>query len=471
MAKEVATTVNDIENKYINKHNGSKQIYDEAKNSFASGVTHDVRYVEPFPIYAERARGTKKWDVDGNEFVDYAMGHGSLLLGYGDDRIRASFREQVEEGIHMGSSTEMEIQWAKLIKSLVPCANNGLVRACSSGSEAVQTAIRLARIHTGNDKIILQAGSYHGKADPVIISHEGPPYGMRNVKGIPDGIKEDVEIVPFNNLNAVEEILREGNVAGVLLHSNNIYEEGYIEGLRDLTEKYDSLFIMDEVVSGFRYAAGGAQEYYGVEPDIAVLGKVIGGGAPIGAVCGSEEVMKYHKFKDDDYWNNYQRIAVGGTWNAQPISIIGGIAMMEIINDEKDKLYPKLHEIGNRLKNSFNEIAEDLNVSALANGLPPDNPTYIKLNLFNRPLASDDERLFQRGPSTFSDYEKKQSYVSEEASTPFYQSMANNGVYGLHENRALITCTKYSEEDLQKTENAFRASLEALKINDLIGTK
>lgn len=460
----------ELEQEYINTHPTSKKLYDRGKARFASGVTHDVRHATPFPIYAERASGTRKWDVDGNEYVDYVMGHGSLVFGYGHDRVRSAFEKQVERAVHLGTSTELEIEWAELIEKLVPCAEGGLVRAHSSGSEAVQMAIRLARIHTGREKVVVQAGAYHGKADQVIAAQNGPPFGIRNVRGIPESVRNDVKIVPFNDLNALEQALAGGDVACVLLHCNNLYERAYVEGMRDLTTKYGAVFVMDEVVSGFRYAPGGAQEYYGVTPDVAVLGKIIGGGAPIGAVCGSEEILRYYEIRDDQYWNDYVRISVGGTWNAQPLSIVGGIAAMQLIDEERETIYPQLYEVGTRLVESFNKIAKDLGVTAHAYGLPLDDPTQVKLEFFDRPVPTEDMRLFRTGPETFEEYERRQSYTAPEAAHLHYLVMSNEGVHAMHQGRSLVTCTEHSESDLQTTEEAFVRSLETLKENDAVGS-
>lgn len=463
-------TVRELERKYVETHPTSKELYERGTDCFPSGVTHDARYASPFPIYADRASGTRKWDVDGNEYVDYVMGHGSLLFGYGHERVRERFREQVERAAHMGTSTELEIEWAELIKELVPCAEDGLVRAHSSGSEAVAMAIRLARIHTGREEVVMQAGAYHGKADQVIPAQNGPPFGMRNVRGIPESVRDDARIVPSNDLDALERVLAEGDVACVLLHCNNLYERAYVEGIRDLTETYGAVFVMDEVVSGFRYAAGGAQEYYGVTPDLAVLGKVIGGGAPIGAVCGPEELLQYYEFRDETHWNDYVRIDVGGTWNAQPLSIVGGIAMMERIAEERGTIYPRLYEIGERLVESFNDHAEDLGVTARAYGLPPEDPTQVKLEFFDRPVPEEDLRLFRTGPESFEDYERRRSYSAPEASRAHYLVMSDSGVHAMHQGKSLTTCTEYSEADLQRTEEAFGRSLAVLKENDLVGT-
>lgn len=462
------SSLSELEREYVETHPTSERLYERALDCYPSGVTHDARYADPFPLYARKAAGTRKWDVDGNEYVDYTMGHGALLLGYGHERVMSAFREQLGKAAHMGTSTELEIEWAELIKRLVPCAEDGLVRAHSSGSEAISMAIRLARIHTGNDKIVQQAGSYHGKADQVVPATNGPPFGIRNVRGIPESVLDDQKIVPANNLEALEAALAGGDVAAVLLQGNSLYERAYVEGVRELTTKYGVVFIMDEVVSGFRYAAGGAQEYYDVTPDLAVLGKICGGGAPIGAVCGDEEILKYYEIRDDAYWNDYVRIQVGGTWNAQPLSIVGGIALMTVIEEEGDSIYSRLTDVNARLIESFNEQAEDLGVAAHAYGLPVEDPTRISLNFFDRPVPSDDMRLFRSGPRTMEDYETRQSYMAPEATHANYLALTNNGVYA-RRGRSLTTCTEYSEEDLRITEEALGRSLEALKENDLIG--
>jgi glutamate-1-semialdehyde 2,1-aminomutase len=223
------------------------------------------------------------------------------------------------------------------------------------------------------------------------------------------------------------------------------------------------------VVSGFRYSAGGAQEYYGVTPDLTALGKIIGGGAPVGAICGLDEIMEFYSFKDN-YWNRFVRISVGGTWNAQPICTAGGLAMLERIQKEKDRIYPKLYGTGKRLAKSFNDTAEDLGVAANAYGLPVDNPTTISLNLFRDKVKNEDKYLWETGPTDFEDYKTKESYnASRNAGYATYLSMINNGIFS-YSGRGGSLCTKYSEEDLQKTEEAFNLTLEVLKENKLLGT-
>ncbi len=461
-------SVIELEREYIVKHAKSKELYEKALNCFASGVTHDARFERPFPVYAVKAKGARKWDVDGNAYVDYIMGHGGLLLGYGDKRIIEAFQEQIPKAMHMGTSTELEIEWAEMIQKLVPCARDSFVRATSCGGEAVMMAIRLARIYTGREKIVLHAGSYHGKGDATMFVSRGPPFGLINVQGISSGVKEDVLIASYNDLESVEDTFDGYEVACIILQGNALYTKEYIEGLRKLTKEYGVVFIIDEVVSGFRYAAGGAQDYYGVTPDLAVLGKICGGGAPVGAICGKKEIMDLYSFRDD-YWNRFTRINVGGTWNAQPLCIVGGIAMMKIIEKEQKSLYSRLYGIGRRLTNSFNDQAEDLGVSAQAVGLPIDNPTTFSVNLFNRPVPLEMDYLWKSGPATFEDYDSKASFnAGSQASYAFYLSMMNSGVNAFH-GRSFITCTKYSEEDLKITEAAFGTALKVLKENKLVG--
>lgn len=460
-------TVEELEKEYISKHPKSRELYERALKCYPSGVTHDARYAKPFPIYMEKALGSKKWDVDGNEYVDYVVGHGALLLGYNDEKVTEAFREQLEKAVHMGSCTELEIEWAEMIKKLVPSARDGYVRATACGTEAVQMAIRLSRIYTGRDKIVVHLGCYHGKADNTICAGQGPPVKYYNVRGIPKSVLDDVIVIPYNNLEAAEEALQRGDIACLIIQGNALFTKEYIVGLRKLTEKYGVVFILDEVISGFRYAAGGAQEYYGVTPDLSALGKIPGGGAPIGAVCGKKDILQYYEFRDD-YWNRFVRIKVGGTWNAQPICIAGGLAAMKVIDEERNKIYPHIYKIGKELTKSFNDAAEDLGVSATTSGLPPDDPTLFTVNLLGKPVPQEKKHLWVTGPRTFEEYTEKSSFnACPEAYYANYMTLINKGIFA-YGGRTFWLCTKHDEEDVQKTAEAFEESLKILKENGLI---
>jgi glutamate-1-semialdehyde 2,1-aminomutase len=462
------SSLQELEQAYIATHPQSYQLYQRAVESYPSGVTHDARYARPFPIYVTHALGTKKWDVDDHVYVDYVMGHGALLFGYGDPEISDAFRQCIGHGIHLGACTELELEWAELIKQLVPSAHDGWVRGTASGTEANQMAIRLARWYTGRDRVVLHTGAYQGKGDATILVSRGPPFGRSNVRGIPDGVRNDVILVPYNDLTAVESAFQTGRVAGIILQGNALYTKEYLTGLRDLTMQYGVVFIMDEVVSGFRYAAGGAQEYYDVTPDLTTLGKVIGGGAPVGAICGQPTILDAYTFKDA-LWNRFTRIGVGGTWNAQPLPIVGGIAAMRKIASEGPSLYERLYGIGRRLVQYVNTRASELNVTVHALGLPIDNPTTLSIYLLNRAIAPDHRYLWETGPTSFDDYETKAGYTAAApAQYALYLAMINQGIYS-YRGRGGSLCTKYSEEDLTQTEAAIDYALEMLKANQLVG--
>jgi len=436
------STISELEKNYVKKHPLSKQLYDRALNSYASGVSHDARYAKPFPIYMAKADGTKKWDVDGNEYIDFVMGHGALLFGYNDERLRSAI-ERALSNIHMGSCTELEIEWAEMIKKLVPCARDGYVRAWACGGEAIMMAVRLARIHTGKGKMVINEGCYHGTWEEVNWGHSGPPYGLCNVRGIPRSVRDDVVVLPYNKPDAVENAFAGGDVACFLLQGNAPYAKEYMEEIRELTTEYGVVFILDEVVSGFRYAPGGAQEYYGVTPDLAVLGKIVGGGAPIGAICGSRDLLRYHEFREgDSYWNRFVRISVGGTWNAQPICISAGLESMKIIDKERDTIYPHLYEICDKLTGYINEYAEEFGIAVSVSGTPPERP------------------MVNIGPAFGSGSSSLASYA-------YYLSMTNNGIYPFGASR-FIPCVKHRDEDLEKTSDAIRKSMKILKENNIV---
>lgn len=436
------STIRGLEEEYIKKHQKSKQLYERALKCFASGVTHDARYVKPFPIYMVRADGTKKWDVDENEYIDYIMGHGALLFGYNDERSTSAI-ERVLPHMHMGSCTELEIEWAEMIKKLVPCAREGLVRAWACGGEAVMMAARLARIHTGRDRIVLHEGCYHGTWEEVNYAHGGAPTGIYNVRGIPRSVGDNVTVLSYNNPETLEKVFANGDTACIILQGNAPYTKDYLGEIRELTAKYGVVFILDEVVSGFRYAPGGAQEYYGVTPDIAVLGKIVGGGAPVGAICGNEELLNYHKFeKGDSYWNRFVRISVGGTWNAQPLCIGAGLAVMNTIDKERNVIYPRLYDVCDTLTQQTKESAEEIGVDVSPRGVPPEKPM---VNI---------QPAFGSGASPLAPY-------------AYYLSMANSGIHLFGGNR-FIPCVRHYGEDLKKTGEAIRASMRTLKENSLV---
>lgn len=352
------------------RHQGSARLYQEAISTFPSGVTHDTRYLAPFPIFVERAEGSRKWDVDGNEFVDFVMGHGALFLGHAHPEITRAIQDQVLKGTHYGASHRLELEWGKQVKRLVPSAEE--VRFTSSGTEAVMMATRLARAYTGRDKLLKLDFHFHGWYDGVVGARFAESDVPRSA-GIPASALANTISVPPSDIDAVAEKLAEGDVATVILEPTGAswgtapLREGFLADLREVTLRYHSILIFDEVVTGFRVAPGGAQERYGVTPDLTTLAKILAGGLPGGAVAGKADIISMIEFRDDIDWNRENRVAHPGTFNANPLSAATGVAMLSLIGD--GRIHRQADGLTARLVPALNKVLERRRIRGCAYGL------------------------------------------------------------------------------------------------------
>ena len=308
--------------------------YQEALEVFPSGLTHDSRYLKPFPVYVAHAQGAHKWDLDGHELIDYWIGHGALLLGHNHPAVTRAVSEQLSRGTHYGASHELEIAWGQWVQRLIPSAER--VRFVSSGTEATLMAIRLARAFTGRSKILRFEGHFHGWHDAAMIGYQ-PPFDVPDSMGLPTGTLSHIKCVPPNDVLAIEKVLADdSDVAAIILEpaggSNAAIptRPGFLAALRELCSAHGIVLIFDEVISGFRYAPGGAQEYFGVKPDLTALAKILAGGLPGGAVAGRADILQLLAFTDDAHRNRYGRVAHPGTFNANPLSAAAGAATLEI---------------------------------------------------------------------------------------------------------------------------------------------
>ncbi len=306
--------------------------FQRARDIFPAGITHDSRHFTPFPVYVDHAAGARKWTIDGVELIDYWMGHGALLLGHGAPAVTEAVRTQLERGTHYGACHELEIAWGELVLRLVPSAER--VRFTNSGTEATLMALRLARAYTGRSKIIKLQGHFHGWHDYVAYG-VAPPFDAPNSAGLPAETLSTVLLAPPNDLGAVRALLdTHPDVAAVILEpgggSNGLIPPDleYLHGLRTLTARRGVVLIFDEVITGFRYAPGGAQERYGITPDLTTLAKILAGGLPGGAVAGRAAILDYLDYRDDAAWDRHGRIAHQGTFNANPLSAAAGIACL-----------------------------------------------------------------------------------------------------------------------------------------------
>lgn len=315
----------------------SAALYERACKVIPAGLTHDSRTLLPYAIYAARGLGPRKWDVDGNEYVDYFGGHGALLLGHGYPAVIEAIQKQAPIGTHYGASHELEILWAEAINRLIPCAER--VRFTGSGTEASHLALRLARAHAGKQKIIRFVGHFHGWHDAVAagaMSHfEG---------GVPVGINpalvEQTILLPADDPARVDEVLKSrDDVAAVLFEPSGAtwgqvpLPEGFIKSLREITARHGVTLIFDEVITGFRWSNGGAQKRYGITPDMCIMAKIVAGGMPGGAVAGRADIMDQ---LDAGAMKTAKREKVGhqGTFNANPICAVAGVTTLGIIEKE-----------------------------------------------------------------------------------------------------------------------------------------
>ena len=319
---------------YVDKTPSSARLAAQARDLFPSGITHDGRHLDPYGIYVERAEGPRKWDVDGNEYIDYYGGHGALLLGHSHPQVSAAIHRALDQGSQFGANHPGEIAWAEAVRKLMPGMER--LRFTSSGTEATHLALRLARAHTGNSKLVRLKGHFHGWHDHMaggVTSHfDGAP-----TVGVLPGVADNVVLLPPGDLDALGAVLADDDdIAALILEPTGSFfgmlplAPDYLHGARELCDRHGVLLIFDEVVTGFRVSPGGAQTHYGVTPDLTALAKILAGGLPGGAVAGRRDILERLDF-DATRRSGAERIQHQGTYNANPVSAAAGIAALGVI--------------------------------------------------------------------------------------------------------------------------------------------
>ncbi|MCQ6267404.1 glutamate-1-semialdehyde 2,1-aminomutase [Fictibacillus sp. WQ 8-8] len=379
-------------------HQQSELLYKEAQEHIVGGVNSPSRSFKAVgggaPVFMERAQGAYFWDVDGNRYIDYLAAYGPIITGHAHPHITKAITKAAENGVLYGTPTSLEVRFAKMLKEAMPAMEK--VRFVNSGTEAVMTTIRVARAYTGRDKIIKFAGCYHGHSDLVLVAAGSGPstLGTPDSAGVPKSIAQEVITVPFNDIDSYREALdRWGDqIAAVLVEpivgNFGIVEpkEGFLEAVNELTHKAGALVIYDEVITAFRFMYGGAQDFLNVKPDMTALGKIIGGGLPIGAYGGKKEIME----KVAPLGPAYQ----AGTMAGNPASISAGIACLEVLQEEG--VYERMDELGKQLEEGILGHAKAYGVPITINRLKGALTVYFtneKIVNYEQAENTDGERF------------------------------------------------------------------------------
>jgi glutamate-1-semialdehyde 2,1-aminomutase len=346
----------------------SKRLFAKARRLIPGGVNSPVRAgkaVGVAPPFIARAQGCHLWDVDHRRYIDYVCSWGPMILGHGHPKVARALQERIPKGTSYGAPTQLEVEMAQTIVDMVPSVE--MVRMVNSGTEATMSAIRLARGYTGREKIVKFEGCYHGHADSLLVSAGSgvATFGIPGCPGVPAGLAGHTLSLRFNDLGEVEETMERlgREVAAVIVEPipGNMGvvppKEGFLKGLREVTARTGSLLIFDEVISGFRVGPGGAQEMYGITPDLTCLGKIIGGGLPVGAYGGRKEIMLSVAPEG--------KIYQAGTLSGNPLAMAAGLATLKELR--KGKVYRELEEKGRRLFTGLAHAAEEAGLEVTVN--------------------------------------------------------------------------------------------------------
>ncbi len=343
-------------NRYLANTQESRRLYERAKGVLPAGVSYFVRHMEPYPFYTVKAQGSKLVDADGNEYIDFWMGHYALILGHSPPKIMREVKRQIEKGTHYGTCHELEIALAEQVAKMVPSAK--MIRFTNTGTEATMYTIRLARSYTKREKIAKFEGGWHGGYDPLHIAVK-PPFDVPESSGLTEGAFKDTVVLPFNDVNKVEKAMKKEKLAAVVvepvLGAGGCIpaEKEFLKALRELCSENGALLVFDEVITGFRLAPGGAQQYFNVQPDITVLGKILGGGFPVGAITGSRKIME---LMDPLLYERPKFSFHGGTFCANPVVMTAGLATLKTLED--GTIINRLNKRGDNLRQQLVEIFE-----------------------------------------------------------------------------------------------------------------
>jgi len=424
---------------------GSKSefLYKRAKDLMPGGVSSPVRAFSPYPFFVSRSGGSRIVDVDGKEYVDYCLAYGPLILGHSPPDVMSAVKEQLDKGTMYGCPTEAEVELAELVCDSVPCVD--MVRLVNTGTEATMSAIRAARGFTQKRKIVKFEGCYHGAHDCVLVKagSGATTLGMPDSLGVPEDSTRNTLVIPFNDFDAVENLVSTNDdVAAVIIEpvigNAGVIppKKGYLHQIRELTKRHGIVLIFDEVITGFRLAFGGAQEYYDVVPDMVTLGKIMGGGFPIGAYGGRKEIMEMIAPTGKVYQ--------AGTYSGNPVSVAAGLGTLRHIQGQGDSFYQDLRERADRMCDAIQDTIGDYGFSFQINK-----------------VASMFQIFFTKDPVR--DYATAKK-ADRERFALFFHELLRHGVFiPPSQFETCFLSSAHTDEDIEKTLDAYNHAFKAAK--------
>ncbi len=437
------------------------ELYSRALESLAGGVGHDLRRGHPLPLYMSRAAGSRKWDEDGREYIDYGMGNAALLLGHAPPEVCRAMRDALGRGFHFGNDHPMQLEWAELIQKLVPCAER--VRFVNSGSEGSMLALRVARAFTGKTRVLRFEGHFSGWHDGV---GKGAmiPFDEPVSAGIPPAVLDTIEVIPAD-LDRVADVLeRDRDIAAVMLEpSGASWGTGpltveFNEKLRDLTRAAGVLLVYDEVITGFRYAPGGYQEYSGITPDMSFHGKIVAGGMPGGVVAGRADIMELFDYTGDAHHDRYGRVHHLGTFNANPVSTAAGIATLKQVATGLP--HERANRLAGRLRQGMDDILREEGVAGYVYGEV--SIFHVYLEAFPGSGASDRDQLATRDVNVLKG-------IPAPVVAAFQKMLLARGI-DLVSYTGGVTSSAHTDEDIALTLDAFGEVVRSLVREHMIAT-
>ena len=447
---------------YVESHPESRRLAGRAGAVFPNGVTHDIRHSAPFSLYVRSAWGGHKTDVDGNDLVDYVMGHGALLLGHNHPVIVEAVAGQLPRGTHYGASHEAEILWGELVLRLIPSADR--VRFTSSGTEATMMALRLARAFTGREKVLRLREHFHGWNDSV--TGQPATEGTLPVSpGLPHGTLQGSIVVPQNDVDTLEQTLREdgADIAVMILEPTGAHwgtepiDLEFVRAARELTSRHGALLVFDEVITGFRVSPGGAQQVYGITPDMTTMAKIVAGGLPGGCVAGRADIIDQIAIRDSASrkYVRGERISHPGTFNANPMSAAAGAACLSLIGDGQHQ--QRAAETAAALARALNGVMREESIAGCVYGYS----SMLHIALGMNPPPPDGYSWGANAPG------KPIAKTPREAAHALNLGMVNEGVHLM--NGGMMVSSAHTTDDVARTIDAFRNTLRAMKADGVLG--